>query len=298
MPKFRIPLILLALTLVQCSPDSIATEAGFADVNGTRLYYEVTGQGEPLVLVHGWSFDTRSWEAQISDLSRHFKVLCYDLRGFGKSALPVVVEPYSHTDDLVALLDHLGLGRVHLAGHSFGGRIAIDFAMKYPERVHGLILPDGAVDLVDLPLSEELLDWIGGTWQAGRETGVERAKEIWLAGSPLAPALQNPQATEQVRQMVGDYTGWHWENQDPYVGIEPYRREDLSRISAPTLVILGLLNPPYYHEVAAIQDEYIPNSTLVSMAGVGHALSLEAPEEFNRILLEFLTGLEAPGADD
>jgi pimeloyl-ACP methyl ester carboxylesterase len=169
--------------------------------------------------------------------------------------------------------------------------------MRYPKRVHALILPDGAVDLIDLPLSDELLSWIGGTWQAGREEGVDKAKEIWLAGSPLAPALQNPLASEQVRQMVEDYTGWHWQNQDPYVGIEPYRREDLSRITAPTLVILGLLNPPYYHEVAGIQDEYIPNSTLVSMAGVGHALSLEDPGEFNRIILEFLGGLGVPGTD-
>lgn len=286
------PTVLLltgVLVLGACQRDTSEPQAGYAEVNGTRLYYELTGRAKPLVLIHGWSFDTRCWDDQVPALSQHFRVLRYDLRGFGKSDMPQLGETYSHTDDLVALLDHLSIERVHVLGHSFGGRIAIDFAFNYPDRILSLLLPDGAVDLDDPPFSEELSAWIGGTWRKGREEGVEAAKRIWLDGSPLAPAMENSKASVKVRQMVGDYSGWHWENRDPYVGIESYPRQRFADIKAPTLVVLGALNPPYYHEVAAIQSQYIPNSQMVTMEGVGHALNIEDAEEFNRIILEFLS---------
>lgn len=283
---------LATLLVAGCTGDTIAARSGFAEVNGTRLYYEIAGRGEPLVLLHGWSFDTRSWDDQMEAFTDHFAVLRYDLRGFGRSALPKLDEPYSHTEDLVALLAHLDLGRIHLLGHSFGGRIAIDFAFKYPERLISLILPDGAVDLNDLPFTQEISNWIGGTWQAGREQGVEAAREIWLAGSPLLPAMENARSSEKVRRMVEAYSGWHWENPDPSVGIEPYGREKLAEIEVPTLIVLGALNPAHYHEVATIQREHIPNSQFVSMAGVGHALNIEDPDEFNRIVLDFLNALD------
>lgn len=115
------------------------------------------------------------------------------------------------------------------------------------------------------------------------------AREIWLAGSPLQPAMENARSSQKVGQMVEDYSGRHWENRDPYVGIEPYGREKLAVIEAPTLIVLGALNPPYYHEVAAIQREHIPNSEFMPMPGVGHALNIEDPEEFNRIVMDFLS---------
>lgn len=289
MPAYRVLPLLVAVVVTACSGDTGRARSGFANVNGTELYYKVEGQGEALVLLHGWSFDTRCWDDQMEDFSKYFKVVRYDLRGFGSSALPKVNEPYSHTEDLVALLSHLDLDRIHLLGHSFGGRIAIDFALKYPERVSSLILPDGAVDLNDLPFPEEISNWIGGTWQAGREQGIESAREIWLAGSPLQPAMENARSSQKVRQMVGDYSGWHWENRDPHVGVESYGREKLTEIEAPTLIVLGALNPPCYHEVAAIQREHIPNSEFVPMPGVGHALNIEDPEEFNRIVMDFLS---------
>jgi len=286
--KPKVLLLTGVLVLGACQGDTPEPLEGYAEVNETRLYYELTGRGEPLVLVHGWSFDTRCWDDQFPAFSQHFKVLRYDLRGFGRSDVPQVGAAYSHTNDLVALLDHLDLERVHLLGHSFGGRIAIDFALRYPERMLSLLLPDAAVDLSDPPALEELSAWIGGTWRAGREKGVAAARQIWLQGSPFAPAMDNAHASAKVRQMVEDYSGWHWQNDNPSVGIDSYPRERLADIGLPTLIVLGLLNPQYYHEVAAIQHQYIPNSTFVTMPGVGHALNIEDPAEFNRIVLEFL----------
>ena len=281
--------LLFILPLVFLACNSKKKETGFAEVNGTKLYYEIAGSGDPIVLIHGWSFDTRCWDDQFAAFARDYRVLRYDLRGFGKSALPDTIQSYSHTDDLIALLDFLDLERVHVLGHSFGGRIAIDFTLNYPERTITLLLPDAAMDVTGLELSEELADWIGNTWQTGRESGIEQAKEIWIKGSPLAPAMQNPNAAKKVKQMIDDYSGWHWKNNDPYVGITPYPPERLIKIKAPSLIIVGGLNPQFYFRAAEIQKEHIPNSEMVVLPGVGHALNIENPEEFNEIVLGFLS---------
>ena len=106
-------------------------ERDYAHVNGTRLYYEVAGSGPPLVLIHGYTLDTRMWDDQFQPFARHYRVLRYDARGFGRSA-PPDRKSYTHRDDLMALINHLGMKRPHLCGLSMGAGIAIDFALAFP----------------------------------------------------------------------------------------------------------------------------------------------------------------------
>src|SRR5438105_4839998 len=96
-------------------------QAGLAPVNGTQLYYEVTGIGDPLVLIHGFSLDTRMWHAQVPALAAHYRVIAYDLRGFGRSPMSDGT-PYQHADDLKGLLDYLSAGPAVLVGLSRGGQ--------------------------------------------------------------------------------------------------------------------------------------------------------------------------------
>src|SRR4026207_822680 len=109
-----------------------------AEVNGTRLYYEVQGAGRPVVLVHGGVRGGGVWDDQVPVLAKKYRVIRYDVRGFGRSAEPV--GPYLAADDLVALRDHLRIPRATLGGRSLGGRISIDFALLHPERVEALVL--------------------------------------------------------------------------------------------------------------------------------------------------------------
>ena len=97
-------------------------QSGLAEVNDTCLYYEVAGTGPPLVLIHGFTLDTRMWDDQFEAFSKHYRVVRYDMRGYGQSALPVLGEDYSHVDDLRALLDHLGITKTHVIGLSKIGR--------------------------------------------------------------------------------------------------------------------------------------------------------------------------------
>jgi pimeloyl-ACP methyl ester carboxylesterase len=118
---------------------------GFAEVNDTRLYYEIVGRGHPLVLVHGFSLNTKMWDDQLEVFSERFKVVRYDVRGFGKSALPIVGKEYSHTKDLKALLKQFGIGYAYVVGLSMGGGIALDFTLEYPEVTKALILVDSSI---------------------------------------------------------------------------------------------------------------------------------------------------------
>ncbi|TMF47254.1 MAG: alpha/beta fold hydrolase [Chloroflexi bacterium] len=100
-------------------------ETGYIETNGTKLYYEVMGEGHPLVLVHGGYMDRRMWDDQFAEFAQYYRVVRYDVRGFGRSELPQV--PYADRQDLQALLTSLGIEKTYLLGLSLGGMIAIDY---------------------------------------------------------------------------------------------------------------------------------------------------------------------------
>jgi pimeloyl-ACP methyl ester carboxylesterase len=118
-------------------------ETGMAEVNGARIYYEVAGEGEPLVLVHAGIADSRMWEGQLPAFADRYRVIRHDMRGFGMTAM--VEGPFSHHEDLRALLDSLDVERAHLVGCSMGGGAVLDFALEYPQSIGNLVLVGSAV---------------------------------------------------------------------------------------------------------------------------------------------------------
>src|ERR1044072_1175155 len=113
-------------------------QTGVAEVNGTKLYYEMAGRGRAVVLVHGGLVDSRQWDDQMKEFAKHHRVVRYDLRGFGRSG--AAPEPFSHIEDLRALMDFLKIERATVVVLSLGGIIAADFALDPPERVDRLVL--------------------------------------------------------------------------------------------------------------------------------------------------------------
>jgi pimeloyl-ACP methyl ester carboxylesterase len=274
--------------------DAQKVEKGFAEINSSKLYYEVVGKGTPLILIHGFSFDSRCWRDQVPALKKNFKVVTYDLRGFGKSSLPVVEEQYSHTQDLIELLNFLSIDQAVILGHSYGGKIAIDFTFNHQHRVIGLVLTEAAMNATNLGYEvefKELMDWLKSTRMTVQIKGIEEAKEVWLNGSPFLPAINNKNSASIVKKMVQEYSGWHWINKDSHIGFRQYPVEKLEEIKVPTLIMYGELSPIGYYRLAQVQNEHISNSQLVKISGAAHALNIENPNQFNAKLLNFLNRL-------
>ena len=286
--KFLFLIINLSILLSGC--DRNQTQ-GFTEINDARIFYKLSGNGTPIILIHGFTFDSRCWDYQIPALGKKYQVICYDLRGFGQSSLPVLDQPYSHTQDLISLMDYLGIDKAVLLGHSYGGRIALECVLINPERVIGLILPEAAMDADDIDLGndfDELWNWLSSTREAVENEGIDKAKEVWINGSPLLPAIQNENSAALVKQMVNEYSGWHWVNKSPHVGFDSYNVAELKTITVPTLIMYGGISPIGYLRIAELQHENIPNSKLVKISNAAHALNIESSIQFNNEILMFL----------
>lgn len=261
-------------------------EAGFAEVNGTRLYYEMAGSGDPLVLIHGMTLDTRMWDDQFEPFAQRYRVVRYDARGFGKSALPTAEKPYAHTDDLKALMTHLDIARAFILGLSMGGGIALDFAVAHPEATEALIPVDSRLN--GWQPDAEFAAYLSAVRTRASEAGIQAARDVWTYSAMFKPALENPTVASRLAQIIADYSGWHWVNDNPLRAPDPPAAQRLHTIRVPTLIVIGERDVPDCHAIANTLDRRIPNARKVVIARVGHMANMEAPERFNTVVSDFL----------
>lgn len=268
------------------------TESGFAEVNGTRIYYEITGNGTPLIFHHGWTVDHRNWDPQQAYLSSYYKVVTYDARGHGKSAVPDTI-PYSYKDDLASLIDYLKIDKAVIIGHSLGGAPAFFYALNNPDRVLGLVLAEGGPFLSDPAIvdTSNIPGYLNDIYRAtriARRNGLEEGKKAWLNIHPMKDAAANPISSELLRTMINDYSGWHWFNKDPQESNPDGTVEMMNQIKVPTLIIAGENSHPILKDLVSAQSHYIPDSKLVILKNSNHMLNIENPLQFNEELESFL----------
>jgi pimeloyl-ACP methyl ester carboxylesterase len=266
------------------SAQSTRHESGFAEVNGARLYYESMGEGPAVVLLHGGLVDSRLWDAQMRPLSKRFRVVRYDIRGYGRSPAPA--GEYSPVEDLRALLDHLKIEKATLVGLSLGGIVAADFALEHPARVERLVLVAAGLRGAKLPPDEAAAN----ARRVAASEGTGRYFEEFLKSDMLAGVRRRrPAAREAMRRMmVENYKA------DAYIraGLpqspEPPTAQRLGQIKAPTLVVVGGLDARNAQDVAAMLAAGIPGARKVVIPGASHHPPVETPKEFNRVLLDWL----------
>ena len=281
----RVALVVCAALCVASAAHAEAGkhESGFAEVNGARLYYEAMGKGPAVVFVHGGLVDSRMWDAQMKPLSKHFRVVRYDIRGYGRSPAPTG-EYWPH-EDLRALLDYLKIEKATLVGLSLGGIVSADFALEYPARVERLVLVGSGLRGDKQPRNEQTTR----AYQIGAKEGTEKYFEAFMQTDMLAGLRDRPKAREAMHRMMLDnfkaadyiYKGWP---QSP----EPPTAERLAQIKQPTLVVIGSLDGRNIQNIADTLSTKIPNARKVVIPGASHHPPVETPKEFNRILLDYL----------
>lgn len=269
--------------------------SGFVQTNGTQLYYEMAGEGHPLVLLHGGYLDRRMWDDQFAAFAQDHRVIRYDIRGFGKSALPQV--PYADREDLCDLLTFLGIEKTYLLGFSLGGGIALDFTLEHPERVDALILVGSPVNgaLPSEVLTEEEEQALSIQQQPFAEAKSRRTipemVEALMNHPTLVPSSEYASARSQVRKHLSEYSFVWVLDPAPNQPLDPPAWGRLYEIALPTLLIVGEKDDIALHRFADKLEQEISGAKRVTIAGTHHMTHMEKPEEFNRIILDFLKTL-------
>jgi pimeloyl-ACP methyl ester carboxylesterase len=270
----------------------------YLNAGAVRLYYEETGHGVPLVFVHEFSGDHRSWEPQVRYFSRRYRCITYDARGYLPSDVPDDPGAYSQdlaVADLLAVLDGLGIERTHLVGLSMGGFTALHFALRHPERLRSVAV--GGVGYGSTPDGD-------ASWRDD-----VAALADFYADDTAGAAASHGSAPGRVAFMVKDRRGWQ-EFADQLAqhsgagsghtmrGVQGGRpnlydlRDELSRLDVPLLVITGDEDEPCL-EPGIFLKRTVPTAGLAVLPRSGHTVNLEEPAAFNALVQDLITTVDA-----
>jgi 3-oxoadipate enol-lactonase len=267
--------------------------SGFAEVNGTRLYYEVTGEGYPLVLMHGGIMNNTMWDDQFEAFAQHYRVIRYDLRGFGQSDLPAGPEPYTMRGDVRALLTFLSIEKANVLAISMAGSIAIDFTLDYPAMVNALILVAPGVNGYDSSESEDeeaMFKEIEAAYESGDlERAVELETRAWVDGPDRTPEQVDPVVRKRVYDMNLQTSRRVAGKELPdSQKLDPPAFGRLAEIHVPTLLIIGDADVREMVTTVDMLETNIAGARKAVMRGVAHVPNMERPAEFNQLVLDFL----------
>ncbi|KIL42142.1 hydrolase [Gordoniibacillus kamchatkensis] len=247
------------------------------------LYYEIAGEGSPVVLIHSPGVDSREWKYVAPLLAKTNKVVTFDARGCGRSPAPL--SPIRIMDDLRELFDHLALTKVTLVGHSMGGQAATEFTLSYPDLVERLVLI--APSLSGFAYSPEFTEWMAQINSLAPDLG--KMVEMSLNGPNYRIAAASPHR-DFLREMTVHYMTkvfTEWKSFE-VVWPQPPAIERLEEIAATTLFIHGTVEWPDMLRVAE-QFKRVPSHRFVQIEGADHMLTLTHAEELAGLILRFLT---------
>lgn len=261
----------------------VQMESGVAEVNGTRLYFEARGTGRPILFLHGYTLDRRMWSRQVEAFAGAHRVVAYDARGFGRSALPGA-EPYLHCEDAAALCEHLGLRRVVVVGHSIGGHQMLELALSRPDLVAGYVSVCTS-GLASVPYPPDVLAMFVRIREAAASEGVDAAKRIWQRSGWIGPSRDDPVVAREMDLMLDDYSGWHFLHRNTARHLEPPAAERLASLAMPAVIITGARDLPYNAAVAGALLRGIRGARRVDLAGT-HMVNMEEPDAVNAAIAE------------
>ena len=267
--------------------------------DGVKLHYEDVGSGTPIVFVHEYAGDCRSWESQLRYFGRRYRCIAFNARGYTPSQVPDDPEMYSQDrarDDIKSVLDALEFEKAHIVGLSMGGFATLHFGFTYPERALSLVVAAcgyGASADKRAQFASELDE----TVRRIEETGMAKAAEGY-ASAPSRVQFQNKDprgwrefadqlATNSTRGSALTMRGVQMQRPSLFELVE-----QMKTITAPTLVVTGDEDWPCL-EPGILMKKTIPTAGLVVMPNTGHTMNLEDPGAFNQSVMDFLHAVEA-----
>lgn len=298
------PVLVVGMFAVSCavqeegptvqSEAEVNVENGVVEVAGGRLYYEIAGAGEPVVLVHGNFGDRRHWDDQFSAFASRYRVLRYDVRGFGKSSLPVEGVAYADHEDLAELLKHLDIPSAHVVGFSMGSGIAIDFVFAYPSMSKSLVSVGPWVFGYSSPTANDLFQDLAEVTSVLEDQGVPAAVDYSMTQTFFNETIRDPLTQNRVRAIMNDFPFWSFTHENPGRRLKPRAVERTDRIDIPTLIVTAEHDVPVCLEIADFLEQTVPGSKKAILSRTGHFMMMEKPNEFNRILLNFFERTREP----
>ena len=267
--------------------------------DGVRLHYEETGAGTPVIFVHEYAGDHRSWEPQMRHFGRRYRAICYAARGFPPSDVPVDLGKYSQAraaDDIASVLDHLGIDRAHVVGLSMGGFATLHFGFRHAARALSLCVAGcgygaekGQRDKfrAEAEVIAQYLD----------DNGMEVFAEKYAYG-PTRVQFENkdPRGFAQFKKELGEHSALGSANTQ--IGVQAERPSlydlvgEMRKLTVPTLILTGDEDWPCLAPGILMKRE-IPTAALSVMPNCGHTINLEDPDQFNRIVGDFIVQVEA-----
>ena len=270
------------------------TRTGFIDVGNGKLWYEIEGHGDALVLIHAGFVDSRMWDDQWTVFTEHYRVIRFDQRGYGKS--DPAQGPVSRRADLLNLLDELEVERAALLGCSMGGEAALDVALEHPERVSALIVASATPSGFELHGAPPR--YVMEMMEAAQQGDLERTSElqirIWVDGPTREPEQVDPSVRQRavvMNHIPVERGTFFIADAQPTDLLDPPAATRLQEIRMPTLIIAGALDDPEILRAADWMASKIKGAQKVVIPNGAHVQNMENPQMFNRAVLSFLAGV-------
>jgi pimeloyl-ACP methyl ester carboxylesterase len=274
--------VALLLLLAVGAVDSAAAQSSPQDESDLPIFFEVRGEGPAVLLVHGGMMDRRMWDPQWEGLGDDVRLIRFDVRGAGQSPRSEAFHP---AEDMLAILDELGVDKAYIVGLSNGGAFAVDFALMYPDRVTKLIVAEPGLTgfQFDASVMQQQLDMI----TAFRARDTEEATRVALSSPAFEHTREHPAAWDLVRRLVQENIS-SFAMFPLYRYHEPRAVDALGRLSIPVALIVSEYSGPSALAIADLLERDVPDLVRFTIADAGHMMNLENPQAFNQILKEIV----------